>query len=109
MSTDLQLSSTETGDTVRDGDHIFKRCGLACIVDLKSKQWEELFRLMTVEQEAFLVYESRFRSPDYIWPRDALKNWSRVWEYPYTYYHLRNWQASEREEESLTFSIMEVG
>ena len=30
-----------------------------------------------------------FRSPEYKWPTDALHAWSRVWEYPYAYHHLK--------------------
>ncbi len=84
-------------------DHIFKRCGLASVVDFQSKQWAALFRLMVVEENRFLSHENDFRGPDYIWPKEALKNWSRVWEYPYVYSHLQAWMASGRNDRALTF------
>jgi SAM-dependent methyltransferase len=48
------------------------------------------------DQKEFLQLQDRFRSPEYRWPRDALHNWSRVWEYPYAY-------------ERLTSAIVECG
>ena len=44
------------------------------------------------EQKDFMDKEEQFRSPQYYWPRDALHWWSRAWEYPYVYHHLKNWR-----------------
>jgi SAM-dependent methyltransferase len=59
------------------------------------------------EQEAFLAQESSFRSLAYRWPRDPLHTWSRVWEYPYVYYHIREWL--QRESPSDQPWVVDVG
>lgn len=68
---------------------VFERCGLASLSDLESPEWLNLLRFLENKQESFLAYENKFRSPDYKWPRDPLHTWSRIWEYPYVYYHLK--------------------
>jgi len=72
--------------------HPFDRGGLAALSDLRTSEWQELFGFLEQEQAAFLEQEAKFRSPEYKWPRDPLHTWSRVWEYPYVYYHLRKWK-----------------
>lgn len=67
---------------------------MAALSDLETSEWRELFSLLEREQAEFLALESRFRSPEYKWPRDPLHTWSRVWEYPYAYHHLRKWRRS---------------
>lgn len=71
----------------------FERSGLAARSDLLTQEWLELFHSLEKEQEIFLIHEDRFRSPGYKWPRDPLHTWSRVWEYPYVYHHLKIWRA----------------
>ena len=70
------------------------RSGLAALSDLDSDEWREVYETLAGEQEAVLRKEGEFRSADYRWPRDALRNWSRSWEYPYVYSCLRRWRAS---------------
>lgn len=65
--------------------------GLAAASHMNSVQFGSLFRLLEDEQRDFLGKETLFRSPTYRWYGDALHNWSRVWEYPYVYYHLQAW------------------
>jgi SAM-dependent methyltransferase len=72
--------------------HIFNRSGLAALSDLETQDWKELFDFLEKEQTAFLKKEREFRSQEYKWPHDALHWWSRVWEYPYVYYHLKVWR-----------------
>ncbi len=67
--------------------HSFQRCGLAALSDLHAEVCQNIFSILEEEQRAFLDKESEFRSKEYKWPRDPLHNWSRVWEYPYVYYH----------------------
>jgi SAM-dependent methyltransferase len=74
--------------------HPFNRSGMAAVADLASPEWGPLFRKLETIQNEFLDQEPRFRSPEYLWPRDPLHNWSRAWEYPYTYHHLDNWRAT---------------
>lgn len=69
--------------------NIFDRCGLAALSDLESPDWLDLLSFLEKRQESFLSYENKFRSPSYKWPRDPLHTWSRIWEYPYIFYHLR--------------------
>ncbi|MEI6457221.1 MAG: class I SAM-dependent methyltransferase, partial [bacterium] len=68
---------------------VFDRSGLAALSDLKDKGYHELFLKLEKSQQSFLLKEKEFRSPDYPWPSDALHWWSRIWEYPYIYHHLR--------------------
>jgi SAM-dependent methyltransferase len=56
---------------------------------LKTEEWQRLFAELEAIQCDFLAKEPEFRSPEYQWPRDALHNWSRVWEYAYAYDFLR--------------------
>jgi len=80
--------------TELEGDllHPFDRSGVASLSDLETPEWRDLFSLMEQDQASFLQMESQFRSQEYAWPRDPLHTWSRLWEYPYAYYHLRNWR-----------------
>lgn len=82
--------------------HPFERCGLASLSDLKTSEWRNLFSFLEREQEVFLAYENRFRSAEYRWPRDPLHTWSRVWEYPYVYHHLK----SRREDFGTTLPLV---
>ena len=81
--------------------HVFDRSGLAAISDLQSEQWEIIFRQLEQSQSQFLAREAEYRSPEYKWPRDPLHTWSRVWEYPYTYHHLRQWRISQGNGQNL--------
>lgn len=78
---------------------VFDFSGLAALSDLKTPEWGELFSLLEKEQASFLIHEREFRSPEYRWPRDPLHNWSRCWEYPYAYHHLRKWRMKTPESE----------
>jgi len=68
---------------------VFERSGLAALSDLNSPEWRDIFSALEREQQLFLKHEAAFRSPEYIWPRDPLHNWSRTWEYPYVFHHLQ--------------------
>ncbi len=69
----------------------FNRSGLAALSDMESPRYQEIFSNLEKEQESFLDKEPVFRSEDYKWPHDPLHNFSRVWEYPYVYYHLASY------------------
>lgn len=86
-------------------EHPFHRCGLAALSDLETEPWRELWNCLLGEQERFLAHETEFRSREYSWPRDALRNWSRVWEYPYVHHHLRE----ERRTLGRPLRILDVG
>ena len=72
---------------------VFDRSGLAALSDLQTSEWKETFTALEAVQREFLENEAHFRSPDYPWPRDPLHNWSRVWEYPYVFHHLKAWRS----------------
>ena len=78
--------------------NIYDRTGIAAVSDLTSPAHFELFKVLENAQSEFLSKQHLFLSPEYIWPRDPLHTWSRVWEYPYTYHHLRNWRSAWRSE-----------
>lgn len=73
-----------------DADRVFEHSGLASISDLTTKRWSDTFQALEKEQETFLRKCQPLFSKEYIWPKDPLHTWSRVWEYPYVYYHLQN-------------------
>ncbi len=65
------------------------RSGLASLDDLACEELLAIRRLLEEQQQRFLLEEAAFRSTDYPWPRDALHNWSRIWEYPFVFAQLR--------------------
>lgn len=70
----------------------FDRSGVAALSDFQTPLWRELYSTLDDAQRDFLSKQDLFRSPEYIWPSDALHNWSRVWEYPYVYLHLKRYR-----------------
>jgi len=85
--------------------HVFERSGVAALSDLQAEEWNTIYSLLEKDQSEFLAKEDRFRSPDYKWPRDPLHTWSRVWEYPYTYHHLKQWRDSRKNTEAALHAI----
>jgi len=76
----------------------FDQTTLAALSDLKSERWKVLFPLLERQQSDFLAREGEFRSAAYKWPRDALHNWSRIWEYPYAYHNIEKWRRSRGDD-----------
>lgn len=68
---------------------VFDRSGFGAVSDLKTEEWRKTLFLLENEQSAFLEKEKYFRSSGYRWPSAPLNTWSRIWEYPYVYHHLR--------------------
>lgn len=66
----------------------FNRAGLAALSDLNLDQTKNIFKKLEHYQSLFLENESLFISQELPCCRDPLHQWSRVWEYPYVYYHL---------------------
>lgn len=71
---------------------IFNRCGVGRLPDVAHPECLQTLSSMEKEQESFLAKQTQFRSRDYHWPHDALHSWSRIWEYPYVFHHLRQFQ-----------------
>jgi SAM-dependent methyltransferase len=65
-----------------------ERLGLASVSDLAIPEMQRLRRYLQIRQDEFLLEEKNFRSAEYKWPSDSLNWWSRIWEYPYIFYHL---------------------
>lgn len=82
--------------------HSFNRSGLATLSDLQTSMWKNLFNFLEKEQKKFFHKEKHFRSSKYIWPRNPLHTWSRIWEYPYVYYHLEKIRQENFEKRLLT-------
>jgi len=69
----------------------FERCGLAALDDLETQEWRRLIRELEAIQAEFLA-----AGPyplNYIWPKDPLHTWGRVWEYRYVFHHVRKWRS----------------
>lgn len=67
----------------------FDYCGFASLNDLRTGLYRKYFSEMEKFQINFLQFENKFRSVNYPWPRDPLHTWSRCWEYPYVYHHIK--------------------
>jgi len=64
---------------------------MAALSDLITTRWKEIFTSLEAQQSEFLAHDKEFRSKEYKWPRDALHNWSRIWEYPFAYHNIAKW------------------
>src|SRR5262245_56104528 len=87
--------------------NVFSRSGIAALSDLKTEEWRKLFRLLEQEQSEFRSMEARFRSSEYGWPLDPLHTWSRIWEYPYVYEHMKANRRSS--DQSASPFVVDVG
>ena len=67
----------------------FARSGLVALDVFDDPAYSDAFEECARAQESFLAAEDAFRSPAYPWERDALRQWSRCWEYPYALTQLR--------------------
>ncbi len=85
MNKDMGVDGCRT-----DAERVFGHSGFASISDLATKRWRDTFQALEREQETFLRKCQPLFSKEYIWPRDPLHTWSRVWEYPFVYYHIQN-------------------
>ena len=83
----------------------FQRCGMASLSDLQSPQHKDIFATLEIEQKTFFEKQHHFRGKEYKWPADPLHTWSRVWEYPYTYHHLKQWRDSRKNTEAALHAI----
>lgn len=83
----------------------FDRSGFASLDDLDTVLWWQIFKELEDYQRFFLEKEDEFRSPSYIWPRDPLYTWSRVWEYPYVVYHLEKWRSQQSNQTPLVVDL----
>jgi 2-polyprenyl-3-methyl-5-hydroxy-6-metoxy-1,4-benzoquinol methylase len=59
--------------------------GYAKFSDLKENSFTETLDFLDKDQIVFNKFGESFRSKGYMWPIDALNNWSRIWEYPFVY------------------------
>lgn len=92
---------------MRKSEHPFDRAGFACVSDLEREETKSLLEYLEIVQSDFLNREVDFRSPGYKWPRDPLHTWSRIWEYPYAYYHLQ--KAVEQKLNSGSMKVADIG
>ena len=63
----------------------------ALIDDLNDVVHKKILTNEIIFQDNFLKSKVHFRSKDYKWPNDAIRNWSRVWEYPYVEFHIERY------------------
>jgi 2-polyprenyl-3-methyl-5-hydroxy-6-metoxy-1,4-benzoquinol methylase len=75
----------------------FSYNGIAALSDLETQAWREVYACLESQQDEFLRERASFRSAEYVWPDDSLRWWSRVWEYPFTYWHLAEWRKGWRQ------------
>lgn len=77
-----------------ESNSIFNRSGFASSSDLQTEGFQKIFSALEEQQSIFLDKADEFRSKEYKWPNDPLHCWSRIWEYPYAYYHLARYMDS---------------
>jgi 2-polyprenyl-3-methyl-5-hydroxy-6-metoxy-1,4-benzoquinol methylase len=75
-------------------NNAFNKSGFASTDDLTSPEYLKCLSALEEQQEQFLAIDPH--SSQYIWPKDSLHTWSRIWEYPYVYHHLMNLQRQNR-------------
>lgn len=69
------------------------KSGIACHTDVVEPSFSSLFEALAIIQEEFLSFSPH--PPGYPWPKDALRTWSRSWEYPYVFHHLSSWRTQQ--------------
>ena len=85
----------------------FDRSGIGSISDLHDSVFIKTFAELEKWQMDFLLASPKFLSKDYIWPRDPLHTWSRVWEYPFIYSNIISLIKSNQSNKKL--NIVDVG
>lgn len=72
--------------------NIFDRSGKARLSDLTTPEHADLLALLKNYQDFFTECGHNFMSKRYLlkWPQDSLRWWSRIWEYPFVYHHLKS-------------------
>ena len=68
--------------------HVFSRSGLAALSDVQRPENRQFFAEFEDRRVAFLRREEAIRGVGNARPLDIYPFWSRVWEYPYVYFHL---------------------
>src|ERR1035437_72901 len=85
----------------------FNRSGLGSISDLQDSIYLKTFNELEKWSCDFLAESSEFLSKDYIWPKDPLHTWSRVWEYPFIYSNIISINNNNKNNTAL--NIVDVG
>lgn len=75
-------------------NHFNNKSAYATIEDLKISDWRDLFNELDADQKYFIDNANCFRGDDYKWPKNALHNWSRAWEYPFIYRKIKEYGKS---------------
>lgn len=86
----------------------FENSGLARISDLNNNLYRELFANLENDQNIFFEKLQSVTIDDYFkkWPKDTLHWWSRIWEYPYVFYHINKIIESKK---SKNLKILDFG
>src|ERR1035437_3210354 len=101
----------------------FNRSGVGSVSDLQDndfrktfnelEKWQQdndfrkTFNELEKWQNDFLAESPKFLSKDYIWLRDPLHTWSRVWEYPFIYSNIISLINNKKNNTKL--NIVDVG
>ena len=85
----------------------FNRSGVGAISDLQDSTYLNTFDELEKWSNDFLLESPKFLSKDYIWPRDPLHTWSRIWEYPFIYSNIISVKNANKNDSTL--KIVDVG
>ncbi len=90
-------------------DKQFQFSGLSSISDVQYIERNGINEVLEKQQQEFLEKRDLFLKSKYTkkWPLDTLHTWSRVWEYPYVYYNIKNWK--EQYFEKRNPKVIDVG
>jgi SAM-dependent methyltransferase len=86
----------------------FERSGLARLSDVGAPDHQAIFVELESSQEKFFTSSRNLPGGGYAGHRDPLHCWSRAWEYPYVFWHLRRMRRrSEKNDRNLR--VADVG
>jgi SAM-dependent methyltransferase len=74
--------------------HVFDRSGLAASSDLQTPEYQQYYCEFDKKRLDFLHREEVIRRRSDDKPLDHRSVWSRIWEQPYTYYHLEKLRSA---------------
>ena len=72
-----------------NSNNLLNYSGLAELSNLASNDWSIFMKLLEKQQTIFIRNQNRIFDKNYSWPKDPLHTWSRLWEYPYVLFHIR--------------------
>jgi len=87
--------------------NVFDRSGLAAISDLRTPEYQRFYSEFETRRTEFLRREEAIRGTGDAKPLDVRPVWSRIWEQPYTYFHLEKLRSAAPKDSAL--KVVDLG